>query len=288
MSGTAEFHRRANDLSERGLGFRCLRYLRAQIRRAANAGVMLADDPRVLRAYSRGWDAPHYLRLLRWRDQGSRPRVIYDIGANRGSWAEMCQSVFQPSEVFLFEPQADFEEKAMARRRPVTAKWRFITTALGDVAGTAELSVSHQRAASSLLSQCAGVPADVLGGNVVNSRTVPVARLDDLAREQAMALPDLVKMDVQGFESRVIAGGQTVLGAAHHLIVEAALRPVYKEQATLPGLMAEIGRLGFQMVDISDAFRSWPTGTLWHVDLWFERTGNTATSRASVGRTDRH
>ena len=44
--------------------------------------------------------------------------------------------------------------------------------------------------------------------------------LDSVVRERGFALPDLVKIDVQGAERDVIEGGRATLASARHLIVE--------------------------------------------------------------------
>jgi FkbM family methyltransferase len=55
----------------------------------------------------------------------------------------------------------------------------------------------------------------------VGTHTVRLARtLDSIVREHGVPLPDLVKIDVQGAERDVMAGGAATLAAARRLIVE--------------------------------------------------------------------
>src|SRR5437867_6417463 len=191
------FFARANDLRCRSWAARLSRFARARLRNFCAAGLLFSDDPRVCTAWRRGWDAGHYLRLLRWRDEGFRPRVIYDIGAHLGAWSEMVQAIFAPETIFLFEPQADFREK-LIRRQPAEAKWKVIPVALGDQEGTQWINVTENSAASSLLTpMTAEVPA-TWGTTPVRREEVKVATLDGLAASRSMPLPDLVKIDVQG------------------------------------------------------------------------------------------
>jgi hypothetical protein len=83
------FVARTNDLACRDWSARLTRFARSELRRWCAAGVMLADDPRVLRAWRRKWDTAHFIKLLRWHDDGFRPGVVYDIGAHEGLWSEM-------------------------------------------------------------------------------------------------------------------------------------------------------------------------------------------------------
>src|SRR5688572_16756549 len=102
---------RASDLQSRDLASRLSRFIRARVRRCCGALALVADDPRVLQAWRRGWDTAHYIQLSRWRDEGFRPRIVYDIGAHHGLWSEMCQELLAPERCLLFEPQAEARAK---------------------------------------------------------------------------------------------------------------------------------------------------------------------------------
>ena len=61
-----------------------------------------------------------------------------------------------------------------------------------------------------------------------------------------MAPQILVKLDVQGFEDRVIAGGETIFKMAAACIVEVCLDDLYEGQANFKQLLEMLDRLGFQ------------------------------------------
>src|SRR6185295_19740746 len=126
------FFQKANDLSCRSLACRLTRLIRAQARNLCGYGLLLSDEPRVVRAWARGWDAEHFIRLLRWRDSGFASKVVYDIGAHDGRWSEMCQFLLRPERCYLFEPQTTYQEMAQARQPREGAIWKFIPVALGD------------------------------------------------------------------------------------------------------------------------------------------------------------
>ena len=268
------FWSRANDLQSRDLLSRASRFLRAQVRRCCLAGTSLADDPRVLGAWRKGWDGDHFIHLQRWRQEGFQPRIVYDIGAHQGLWSEMCQAIFSPAKCFLFEPQAEFQRKAKARQPATGADWQVVPVALGDREEVDTLHITRNAAASSLLTPTVTALADTRS---VGQNKVQVMPLDRLAQTHPLPPPDLVKIDVQGFEGRVLAGGRNTLSQAQRLVVEVSLHTLYEGQSLLPQVLQTLVEWGFELDEINETLRQWP-GRLWQVDLWLKRPEHRGTT----------
>lgn len=267
--GQSSFWARANDLNSRDLPSRLSRFARATLRRWAEAGMMIADDPRVLRAWRKGWDGAHYIKLTRWGEEGFQPVVVYDIGAHEGLWSEMCQAVLSPGECVLFEPQPQFQSRSKAREPRTGARWRVVPVALGDREEVDTLHVTKNAAASSLLTPIA---ASIVETEAVGQNKVQVVPLDKLVSVQKLPLPDLVKIDVQGFEGHVLAGGRQTLAHAQRMVVEVSLEALYQGQSLMPEILEKLVDWGFELEDVNETFRQWP-GRLWQVDLWMRRRG---------------
>ena len=261
---------RANDLDARDLPSRLSRFLRSRLRRLCQAGTLLADDPRVLLAWRRHWDALHFIQLRRWKAEGFQPRVVYDIGAYQGLWAEMCQHIFAPSRCFLFEPQPEMRERAKARAARVGAGWQILPVALGDRRETQVLHVTRNNAASSLLPPLGKESAAISDNQAVAESRVQVMPLDELVAADGLPAPDLVKIDVQGFEGRVLAGGKETLRKAQRLVIEVSLHPLYDGQSLLPEILQTLSSWGLALQDVNETLRQWP-GRLWQVDLWLQQ-----------------
>lgn len=265
----ASFWQRNNDITRQDFTHRLVRFLRARASSFCAAGFALAQEPRVFTAWRRGWDHHHYRRLLHWRDGGFCPQVIYDIGAHVGDWAEMCQAIYAPRDCFLFEPQKDYLERARTRQSR-QGNWNFLPVALGDAEKEGLLHLTQNRAATSLL---ASIPeGDLLAETKsVGQTRVRVVPLDILVRQEKLPPPDLVKIDVQGFEAKVIVGGTATLQQARRIVVETSLRPIYEGQSLLPDILDILTGWGFEFVDFNDVCRTWPNDCLWQADLWFKR-----------------
>jgi len=262
---------KVNDLEQRGWVYRLSRFLRAQLRTLCVRGELLADDPRVVRAWAKGWETSHFLRFLRWRDQGFHPQVIYDIGAHDGLWSEMCEVLFAPHKCLLFEPQRQCHEKIHVRRQELGVDWILWPVALGDSDGTTDMHLTQNLAASSLLKP---IQEQGLTGQDVKSvalEEVQVKTLDGLVGANNLPVPDLVKIDVQGFEWRVLTGGKATFPKAQRMVIEVSLSGIYEQQPLLREILNLLSGWGFELEDISETLRTWPEGRLWQVDLWLKQ-----------------
>jgi FkbM family methyltransferase len=115
---------------------------------------------------------------------------VWDVGANVGYYAQRIAPL--ASHVVAFEPVQETFSRLSKMALPNAT---FVNAALADVKGMLPMSVANET--SSLA---------VLNSNIVEVRVV---RGDDLELPQ----PNVVKIDVEGFEWEVISGMQTRLRA---------------------------------------------------------------------------
>ena len=226
----------------------------------------------MLRAWQKGWDAVHYLRLRRWRDAGFKPEVVYDIGAHEGHWAEMCCDVLAPKQIVLFEPQTHLHERIRVRQsRSPRCDWKILPYALSDEDATEVMHVTQNVAAASLLRPAGNAALAECSIGVVGTAEVPVRSLDGVAASEQIDAANLIKIDVQGLEGKVMDGGAKTLSHASKLVVEVSLREIYTGQALFYEVLQKVAGLGFVIEDITETLRRWPSGELWQVDLWLSR-----------------
>jgi len=261
------FWRGANDLSAREWPFRASRFIRARARQLLLKALLLVEDPRVVRAWRQGWDADHYIQLRRWADNGFWPKVIYDIGAHHGAWSEMAAQIFQPEQIILFEPHPEHASLLRNRRPPADRSWRVLELGLGAEEQELKLHITRNSAASSLLPPLAGGKLAGTAVDPVSQRIIRVARLDDLVKGELLPTPDLVKIDVQGFELAVLQGGELTFSHARRLCVEVSLLPIYQGQPLFADVVTSLKSMGFRLENATEAFRNWPSPQA-QLDLW--------------------
>lgn len=123
-----------------------------------------------------------------------------DIGANLGLVSfKMLSRVGKTGRVISFEPQprmTGYLQKSIAHNG--IQNLRLEAVGLGDTAGTLRLSIPQDNA---------GAASFATGGGA-HVEEVPVTTLDTLHADQGLGDVQLIKVDVEGFEPQVFAGGE--------------------------------------------------------------------------------
>jgi FkbM family methyltransferase len=181
---------------------------------------------------------------IEWIAEFRRGEVLVDVGANVGMytvWAAKTRGV----RVYAFEPEAQ-NYSILNQNLVMNGLGGQVTAycaALSDAAGFSELHLATLQAGGSCHQLGERVDYKHEPMQPKFSQGCISARLDDLVREGIVAQPDHLKIDVDGFEPKVVAGAAQVLR-------NAKLRSVLVEiNQNLPDHMevvAELGRLGFR------------------------------------------
>jgi FkbM family methyltransferase len=142
-------------------------------------------------------------------------QIIVDVGAHIGTFALMAGRRVGPTgRVLAFEPSPMTFELLRKNLEANRMPWIWPNDfALADVAGTAQLFIaddgSNNPAADTLRAQD--------GRKAVSIR---LQRLDDVMSERAMNRVDLLKIDVEGAELRVLDGAPKTLAATRRIVME--------------------------------------------------------------------
>ncbi len=132
--------------------------------------------------------------------------TVLDVGANRGQFSTMVRRRLPRAQVIAFEPVPS----AADIYRRLHPDYVLHAVALGSRSGEGVISVGERTDHSSFV-------YPVRGGTPA---TVPIRTLDEL--DLPLIRPTLLKIDVQGFEGEVLAGGRETLKRIDHVLVEVA------------------------------------------------------------------
>lgn len=204
-------------------------------------------------------------------------RCVYDIGACTGTWSRLAKALYPEAVVQAFEPLAS-HCAGFERSLAGVAGVRLHRTALGAATGTATLHVMRQSDSSSLLP---ATPAGRAEWNLeeVTGVQVDVHRLDDYRRAFGLGVPDLLKLDVQGFELEVLRGARETLLGTRAIIAELSFFDYYDRQCRFHEVVGHLAEAGFHLAALGEHT---PTGRrLGQADVLFLREGAPARARSS-------
>jgi FkbM family methyltransferase len=199
-------------------------------------------------------------------------RTVIDIGANTGQFAAIIHGLFPRARIYGFEPLPDCYQQLMDNMGGVPGFVAF-NVALGDQDGEGQMHRHSFTPSSSLLPSSPLLTRVFPHTGQDRVDTVSVRRLDTIATQLELEHDLLVKIDVQGYEDRVIRGGKKVLSLASVLIVETSFARLYEGQILFDGIYDIVQRMGFHYAGSLDQIASPLDGRILQADSVFIRDG---------------
>jgi FkbM family methyltransferase len=181
--------------------------------------------------------------------ESRRVDVVLDVGANSGQFATGLRQADFDGRIVSFEPLS-VPFSVLERVAAADARWDCRRCALGDCDGTVSMNVARNGGQSSSLLPMLKTHEDVLPhAGFIGTEDVTIRRLDSVAPE--VLGPDdvgFLKLDVQGFEEQVIAGGQTTVSdRCVGVQIELSFAPLYEGGMLAQQAFDLLHRLGFTL-----------------------------------------
>jgi FkbM family methyltransferase len=206
--------------------------------------------------------------------------VLYDIGGRGGlhrRWGLVHR--FGLVEPILFEP----DPAERARLAKVYGNEKVIGVAVGDIEGPASLYLTAEPGCSSLLEpDLAALKGIGLaeGREVVAEASVTIRRIDAMISDGLMPPPTYLKIDVQGFESRVIEGMGDAIDSVVGIELESRLVAAYHGESLLPEMVESLRSSGFGLLALRPLGLA--DGAIVEVNAYFARKPSTLTDRRTL------
>lgn len=199
--------------------------------------------------------------------------LVLDIGANTGQYGVTMRRLGYRGRMVSFEPMnAAFAR--LAQTLAADPAWQARPHGLGDQHAEMTLNISENSISSSMLEMLPAHVEAAPGSRYVANQTVRVVPLDDLFPElRGDARSIWMKLDVQGFEDRVLRGARESLGSVDVVQMELSFVPLYRDQQTFLATCRMLEECGFIMSGLEPGFFDQRTGVLLQADGIFVRRG---------------
>ncbi len=190
----------------------------------------------------------------------------------------MATSVFPDADLILIEPLEEMEP-LLSRLCRENRNCCHIKAGVGSEEGHLTQIIAPQLASSSFLA-----PDDVSGVDESRKRRTPVLTLNGVIKGAPGFEPDLVKLDIQGFEIEALKGASNLFDRTELFILETSLyrfktgTPIASETVTF------MAARGYELYDIVGYLRRPYDGALGQVDLAFALEGGRLRKTRKWGR----
>ena len=199
------------------------------------------------------------LALERLQANNFSPQHIFDVGAYSGEFAKLCRGLWPSAKLTCFEVLPHRVEE-LRRWSAQDGNAAVIACLLG-AESRAEVPFHEMETASSVFEEHVTQAAPV--------RVYRMQTIDEIVKSKGFAAPDLLKLDVQGYELEVLKGAQNTLTLVSAVLVEVNLIDIHKGAPLLDELLLFLRDRGFVTYDICGLARRPLDKALWQADFIF-------------------
>ncbi len=199
-------------------------------------------------------------RLLQELTVNSKP-LIFDIGAHHGESVNYFKNILPDANIYSFEPDPDSFSILTSKN---VKEVLYFNLALSDKDGKETFyrnNISHTNSLLKVnisskdsigISQAAIENDAQYFDSFNNEISVDTMRLDSFIKEHSINKIDILKIDVQGAEYRVLCGGNAALAKTKVVVMELSFFDYYEHQTTFLDVEKILVPLGFRLFSISE------------------------------------
>ena len=223
--------------------------MKAEISLRAGQAIALLSEAGFLRALATWpqFSITSFLMVSRLVKLGIQPRTIIDAGANIGQFAVAAAKLFPECVVHSYEPVPECYMK-LQKASAVLSNITTSSLALGDTTGELEIIVNSHMHSSSVLPLSNDHREAFPNAQETRIIRVAAGTLDGEYQDRDIARPALLKLDVQGYEDRVLKGARRMLPRIDYLVVEMSFRPLYRGEQTFRKMLELLNGLSFEFL----------------------------------------
>ena len=197
--------------------------------------------------------------------------IVLDIGASTGLFAQHLRSdIGYTNRILSFEPQsAAFE--VLKKNAEGDTNWEVFNYALGDNEEKKEINIAGNLFSSSLLDMLPSHLGSAPSSKYIRKELVDIKTLDSLFSGLCdPAKKVYMKLDTQGYESKVLTGAEKSIKKIDFVQMEMSLLPLFEGEVLFNDMCLFMAKKGYSLIGIETVFSDRLTGRLLQVDGIFQ------------------
>lgn len=197
--------------------------------------------------------------------RGIKGSYILDVGAHSTQWVRLVKKAFPQSVAYLIEPLLEMEEhlKKFCEENPGS---KYFLKGAGAKPQTLLLTLNDVLEGANFLQM---ENENLKAKNV--QREVQVITIDSLIEDKQIEIPEIVKLDVQGFELEALKGAEKIFGITEVFIIEVSLFEFMKGMPLFSEVIAFMAERGYEVYDFAGFLRRPYDGAMGQMDVCFVR-----------------
>jgi len=200
-----------------------------------------------------------FYSLERLKALGFTPQQIIDVGAYEGEWTKSCLTVFPDASYIMYEAMQQKQPKLEQISRS-HSKVTFEIALLAE-SDNNELYFTELETASSVLEETV---------NKQNRTKRKSTSLNSSLKKKGIAKVDLIKLDVQGYETEILKGFSDYLPTTDVILSEVSLLDIHTGVPLIRDVINFMYEYNFVVYDICSVSTRRPLdNALWQTDLLF-------------------
>ena len=209
-------------------------------------------------------DTPsNFWSFCNMRRLGFSPKFILDVGAYKGEWTTMMRQIYPAAFFLMLEAQEERipDLERIKNFHPNTTDYRIAL-------------LGAEQHSSVIFHKCATAPT---GCSVLQARKSgsflqvnrPMRTIDSILKEFGSAQPDLIKLDIQGYELEALKGASLAMEKARAILMEVSIIDMYHNNPLLHDVTVFMNDRDFVAYDICALMRRPLDMALAQVDIIF-------------------
>lgn len=196
--------------------------------------------------------------------------TVLDVGASTGQFSSAIRAILPEAQIYAFEPIPDCCQ-ILSKKMAKWGRFQAFCVAIGDRTGRVQFWRSVFPEASSVLLMSDSHKTAFSWTAKTTPLTIDMHTLDNYLDKLTLTPSVLLKIDVQGYEHKVLQGCSQLLKHVDYILVEVSFKGLYEDQASFHTVYEFLFAQGFEYGGQMEQLLSPLDSTILQADVLFVR-----------------